>query len=238
MNVTISINKRKIIYSDSFKKRKNNPSWKENGEIMEREEIYSIIYKDLLSKLFDFCSSIVIGGPSNEEVQHIKELENKYIIRIFEPDINRVKELKRILENVEIIEDYIFNIKRYFDSNSIDCAILLNIINWIPTDLKSLLSGLYSSLRHKGKIIISFYIDLSPYSKDIKYLVETPLFFREIVEKYSLKSCNYYYHDANGILKVYVIDRKDLKNILKEVEREEYRIRKILSFLTSFNQSF
>lgn len=235
MNAVTQKNKQIFIYTDSFKKRKHNPGWKERGEIKEREEIYSIIYKDLLIKLFNFSSSIVIGGPSNEEVQYIKELENKYTITIFEPNPNRVKELEDKLKQTEIIRDYIFNIEKYIKPNSVDCTILLNIINWIPTNLKNLLRGLYNSLRYRGKTIISFYVDLLPNSKDSEYIVETPSFFKDSIERCSMRNYSYCYHDANGILRVYVLDKKCLKSVLEDVEKEEHKLRKILEFLTSLN---
>ncbi|MEM5820233.1 MAG: hypothetical protein QW678_01090 [Candidatus Aenigmatarchaeota archaeon] len=236
-----------IPYSDSFVQNKRL-GWKLDKNLRSRCEIYEYIYRNLLPKLFEERKSfsIVVAGPSNEETKIIKNLLKKYKnvnVNIFEPDKNRSEELREVLKylgkRINVIEDYIFNIGKYLPKKSIDAAILLNVINWVPTNIKKLVEGLYLTLSPDGKVIISFYITLWDDGKDKNYIIETPEFFKTSMERNSIKSLNeldfnnLYYRDGNGILKVYVLRRSNLKEILKDVKREYEKACMILNFIDS-----
>ncbi|MEM5830932.1 MAG: class I SAM-dependent methyltransferase [Candidatus Aenigmatarchaeota archaeon] len=232
-----------IPYSDSFVQNKKL-DWKLDKNLRSRCEIYEYIYRNLLPKLFEERKSfsIVVAGPSNEETKIIKNLFKKYKnvnVNIFEPDKNRSEELRKVLKygkRVNVIKDYIFNIGKYLPKNSIDAAILLNVINWVPTDIKKLLEGLYLTLSPDGKVIISFYIMLWDDGKDKNYIIETPEFFKSSIERNSIKSLNksyLYYMDGNGILEICILRKTNLRKILKDVKEKHEEIYKILNFIDS-----
>lgn len=222
----------KIEYSDSFYDN-NLPGWKENISIKNRKEIYQYVYEELLPKLFNDLKEtrfLVVSGPSNEEIEYIKKIEKKLKIIIFEPHNKRVKELKEKLDNTEIINDYTFNIKKYLKKNSVDGIICLNIINWLPTKPLALLNGLYKVISIDGKIILSLYIDIDQKGKDKIYLIETPKYLKNLLENYSFENFKTYYFDSNGILKLYVISKNDLKKILNELKRKILEVQNEFSF--------
>jgi len=75
--------------------------------------------------------------------------------------------------------------------------------------------------------------------KDKNYIIETPEFFKSSIERNSIKSLknpnlnNLYYTDGNGVLKVYVLGKSGLKEILKDVKEKYKEARKILDFIDS-----
>ncbi|MEM0324543.1 MAG: class I SAM-dependent methyltransferase [Candidatus Aenigmatarchaeota archaeon] len=233
-----------IHYSDSFTQNKRL-GWKESKKLRQRREIYRDVYQKLLPKLFEERKkvSIVVAGPSNEEIENIKFLIKEYKnieIKVFEPNKGRVEELRESLEyvkkRVNLIEDYIFNIEKYLRNNSTDFAILLNVINWIPMNIKKLLEGLYLTLSPRGKVIISFYVMLWNNGKDRSFIIETPEFFKYSIERNSIKSLkefHAYYMDYNGILEICILRKNNLRKILRDVEEKYKEISKILNFIDS-----
>ncbi|MEM0476084.1 MAG: class I SAM-dependent methyltransferase [Candidatus Aenigmatarchaeota archaeon] len=233
-----------IHYSDSFTQDKRL-GWKESKKLRQRREIYRDVYQKLLPKLFEERKkvSIVVAGPSNEEIENIKFLIKKYKnieIKVFEPNKSRLEELRESLEyvkkRVNLIEDYIFNIEKYLRNNSTDFAILLNVINWIPMNIKKLLEGLYLTLSPRGKVIISFYVMLWNNGKDRSFIIETPEFFKYSIERNSIKSLkefHLYYMNYNGILETCILRKNNLRKILRDVEEKYKEISKILNFIDS-----
>ncbi|MEM0242969.1 MAG: hypothetical protein QXT34_00725 [Candidatus Aenigmatarchaeota archaeon] len=239
-----------IPYSDSFVQNKKL-GWKEDKNLGYRFKTYKDIYQDLLPQLFEKRKSfsVVVAGPSNEEVEIIKNLLEKHKnvnVNIFEPVKDRSEELREMLgylgERVNVIEDYIFNIEKYLPKKSIDAAIFFNVVNWIPMNIIKLLEGLNKTLLSDGIAIVSFYTKLRADRKDKNYIIETPKWFIRSVERNSIKSLNelnlsnLYYTDGNGALKVYVLGKSGLEEILKNVKEKYKEARKILDFIDSTNK--
>lgn len=217
-----------IPYADSFLVKKEL-GWKEKGK--DRERIYLQVYKTLLPKLFDRESPIIVVGPSNEEIKYIQEIKKRYEIIIFEPDKNRVEEIRKILIDSKVINDFVFNIGKYFPPRSVYGVILLNVINWVPTNTIELFEEIYKCLCSDGKLILSFYIEIFSNAKDEKYLVKTPPFFKNLLNKFS--SFKDYYSDSNGFLEFCIISKGDLAKIVKALEKRYRRLKEELKFFSS-----
>jgi len=195
--------------------------WKESKEekILSRDEALELVY----SLYLESSGTFVVAGVGNKdkELGYVEKLarnpNNK--IYITQPDKETAMQLRERLRdynNVQIIQDYTFKIRKYVPISSIDVFYALNIVNWKPQRFLTLLKGIYDSLSKNGKLIISFYDYILPSAIDKKYLIETP---EEVLKIFNnLVKLLVYYHDNNGVLAVYVLSKPDLEKVYKRLE--------------------
>ncbi|MEM5828284.1 MAG: hypothetical protein QW197_02140 [Candidatus Aenigmatarchaeota archaeon] len=219
-------------YKSELKYAENPKGWNKEGDVFSRLEILNLVY-GLYANNKDII--LAAGVSDDDELNKVRELlkKGKSVI-ITQPDEEVYEDLRKKLKDypkAKIIKDYTFNIGKYLPEKSLDYAILLNIINWIPTKLLEMLKGLTKVLKSDGYVIISFYVHLNPNAPEIKYIIDTPKEFLNLVDK--LGKFIAYYSDKNGILACYVIDARNLNRLYKEVEGKYRELEREIRFYHS-----
>lgn len=206
--------------------------WDKEGNILSRSKLLELAY-ELYPK--DKNVIIAVGVSDDKELKKVKEVleKGKYVI-ITQPDEKTYQLLEKELKeysNKKIIKDFTFNIGKYLQKESVDYAILLNIINWRPTNLLKMIEGLLKILKSDGYVAISFYVHLNPNAPERKYIINTPQTFSNLLN--SLGKFIAYYSDKNGILACYILTKRNLKELYEELLKNYKRLEEERKFYLS-----
>ena len=193
-------------------------SWQSKSRNYALRRIYSLV-----SQLYS--EDILIIGPCDEEIKIAKRKGLKF--EITQPD---VKEAKRIEETyrIKVLPYFLHEIPKEKKYKVIIC---LNVIDWEPIKLGEALKRIYEILDDNGYLVISFYSRIFENAPDKDFIPQTTekILFKKKIEKYAPKrililrnnKSHYYklpikYRDNNGILKTYLLTKRDLKLIIYE----------------------
>jgi SAM-dependent methyltransferase len=196
-------------------------SWKSRSRNRALNEIYSLV-----SLLYD--NDILIVGASDEEIKIAKRKGLKF--EVTQPDLEEAKRI-RVTYGVEVLPYFLHEIPKEKKYKVIIC---LNVIDWEPIKLNEALKRIYEILDDDGYLIISFYSRIFENAPDKDFIPQTKekKLLKGEIKKYAPKGIliarngklhDYEfprkYRDENGILKTYLLTKKNLELIYERVFR-------------------